>query len=126
MPGLDRRIGPDGDYIDDGAGGYVETPTIQPGLRHQWKTKRKHWTGDPDAGSDRHLYLQGGLDQIAVNGVAEASRRCVQPFIDAGEAIDFRYKAVATDTGRLIEDAELTDVQGNTIQAGDVPPVQEE
>jgi phage gp46-like protein len=124
--GLDRKIGPDGDYIDDGLGGYVETPTIQPAIRHQMKTERRRWVGDPAAGSDRYLYMRGGLTQANVNSVAEATRRALQVFIDAGEATDLQYESVALASGRLVEDIEITDVQGNTIQAGDMPAVQEE
>jgi hypothetical protein len=42
-----------GDYIDDGAGGFVETDTAAPAIRHQLLDVLGEWIGDPDAGRDR-------------------------------------------------------------------------
>jgi len=42
-----------GDYVDDGAGGFVETNSAQPAIRHQLLDDFGEWIGDPDAGRDR-------------------------------------------------------------------------
>ena len=53
MAGSDLLYDEFGDYVDDGAGGFVETNTAQPAIRHQLLDLLGDWIGDPDAGRDR-------------------------------------------------------------------------
>lgn len=52
MPGDDLLIGTDGDFVDDGAGGFEFTPTAQPAIRHQVLDRIGEWLGDPTAGRE--------------------------------------------------------------------------
>jgi len=52
MPGYDIQIGDDGDYIDDGIGGFQLTPTAQPAIRHQLMDILGAWVGNTTAGRD--------------------------------------------------------------------------
>ncbi len=55
MAGTDLQIGDDGDYIDDDQGGFAESKSAQPQIRHQMLDDLGAWIGDPDAGRDRRL-----------------------------------------------------------------------
>jgi len=52
MPGDDLLIGNDGDYVDDGQGGFTLTTTAQPSVRHQLLDRLGDWIGDPEAGRE--------------------------------------------------------------------------
>lgn len=53
MQGSDLLYDDDGDYIDDGAGGFVETDSAQPAIRHQLLDIKGAWPGDHEAGRER-------------------------------------------------------------------------
>lgn len=121
MPGLNRRIDPaTGDYIRDGRGGHETTPTIETGVYHQIRGKRRLWIGDPDAGSDLYLLPRRNLDRGAVVFADDAIRRAVQPFVDAGEATAVETALQAEKTGRLAGAASITDVQAGDIDITDI------
>jgi len=125
MPGLDRVIDPVTlDYVDDGAGGYLETPTIRTGVHHQLNGQLNRWPGDPAAGSERYLIRQGNIDRGALAFAEQTTRAALQPFVDAGEARDVEYSVdVEPSVGRLIETIGITDIQGATIPVADIAGV---
>lgn len=122
MPGLDRRIDPDtGDYIDDGAGGDLDTDTIETAAYHQIKTHRGEYWADPTKGSDLHLVPRMSLDQ-ALEFAPDTIKACLQALVDAGLAKDL-YVEVTTDPNvpyRLIGLSEITDAQKGAIDLSQI------
>ena len=52
MPGFDLLIGDDGDYVDDGEGGFALSLTVQASARHALLDELGAWPGDADAGRE--------------------------------------------------------------------------
>lgn len=64
----------DGDYIDDGAGGFKTTETAQPAVRHQEHDELGEWVGDTTAGRRRNPSLNAG--QLDMEREASSYRDC--------------------------------------------------
>lgn len=127
MPGRDRRIDAlTGDYIKAAGGEYETTTTIEPAVYHQLKTERGRWCGDLSAGSDLYLVRTRGLNRGAVVFAQNAVRLALQPFVEQRLAKDLRVTAEGTETGRLVMETAITDVQGGVpITFTDIAPVGE-
>ena len=92
MAGSDLLYDDAGDYVDDGAGGFVETDTAQPAIRHQLLDLLGEWIGDPEAGRDRR-------------GLAGRSNTIREAEIEA-DSIAVALQEL--ETAGLIEDSEIT------------------
>lgn len=114
MPGLDRRLDPvTRDYIDDGAGGYAETRTIEPAVVHQTLDAYGEDPGDPQAGSRVRALLAGSNGPAQIPEARNAVAVGLQPLISAGLARDVAIR-VERDGARLLIETDITDANAGT------------
>jgi len=93
MPGFDLQIGSDGDYIDDGQGGFVLTETAQPSIRHQLLDRLGEWVGDPNAGRDRRGLQGRNASGAELALEIESMRRALRPLEKEGIIADVNIAA---------------------------------
>lgn len=109
---MDRRLDPvTRDYLDDGAGGYLETPTIETMVLHQTLNQAGGDPTDPQGGSRVHELLAGAAGPGQVPAVRDAIAVALQPLVSAGLAADLRID-VEIANGRILAETHLRDVAG--------------
>ena len=120
MPGTDLTLDPiSHDLVDDGAGDWVETSTIEPQLAHQLLDLKGLWFADQDAGCDAYL-LPRKANSRTFRGLEDAYRSALRPFIAAGLAEDLTFAVTTNAIGRLAWLASLVDVQHGEL---DISPL---
>lgn len=122
MPGLDLQIGNDGDYIDDGVGGFLLTETAQPSIRHQILDRLGEWVGD--IGTGRQLYGIAGRNasQQQLDLEIESIRRALEP-LETDRIIDDVQISASRDVSRFIISVRCRDTQSGGLI--DIPDLQE-
>lgn len=123
MPGLQRKLDVNGDYVADGKGSYVKTSDLSTPMRHQLQGQRNRWVGDFDAGSDLYqLEREGnsvGTPQIA----ADMVRRALKPFMDRGEAANLDIITDRDVGGRFGIQSTIHDLQhGEDVNVTELLP----
>lgn len=121
--GLDRRYDPEvGDYIDDGAGGYEETDTVETAAYLQITIHRDEYVGDHSRGSDIHLLPRENADALTVLAAEDTLRAALQKLVDAGLAKDLEVNVSASEDfpHRLEGGTEITDAQRGRVDLSDV------
>jgi phage gp46-like protein len=114
MAGTDLALDPtDGDFVDDDAGGWVETATIEPQVRHQVLDQVGLWWADVLAGSAVHA-IRRKLNRNTFALYEDAYRDCLRVFVEAGVAEDVHVEIVSTDRNRLDWEASLIDSASGT------------
>lgn len=109
--GFDRVLSADGDYVQDGKGGWKTTNTIAPAVRHQALDERGNWAGDPGAGSDLHTFRRAKDTDATAGRAAEALRASLQVFVDQGRAADLSVEGTRDQRSKRALSASLRDVQ---------------
>jgi phage gp46-like protein len=110
MRGSDRRIDPvTRDYIDDGAGGYLETLSLETAVVHQVLDEYGADPGDELAGSTIHLLPKRSNGVPTRAEARNAAAVALQPLITAGLARNARV-IVEQDGTRLLVETQITDV----------------
>lgn len=126
MLGLDRRIDPvTRDYVDDGAGGYEETTTLETAVIHQVLDEYGRDPGDPLAGSRIHELARGLNGERDRGAARNAVAVALQPLVTAGLARGLRIELEQRGT-RLLLQSSLTDVNagGDVEDLGVVLPLE--
>lgn len=100
MAGSDLMYDENGDYIDDGAGGFLETPTAQPAIRHQLLDNIGEWIGDPDAGRDRRGLKGRNNTQADADAEADSVQIALEVLEDAGMIEDIEILVDRDPQGR--------------------------
>jgi phage gp46-like protein len=121
VPGFDRRIDPvTRDYIDDGAGGYLETQSLETAVIHQALDHYGADPGDPLAGSRYHELAQRTNGDVTRGEARNAIGVALQPLISAGLASNLRLVVEQNGT-RLLLEAGITDANaGGDVEDVDV------
>lgn len=110
MRGSDRRIDPvTRDYVDDGAGGYKETQTLETAVVHQVLDEYGADPGDELAGSTIHLLPRRSNGVLTKAEARNAAAVALQPLITAGFARNLRVVVEQAGT-RLLVETQITDV----------------
>lgn len=109
MRGNDRRIDPvTRDYVDDGAGGYAETQSLETAVVHQVLTEYGSDPGDELAGSTIHELPKRSNGIPTKAEARNAGAVAIQPLITAGFARNLRV-VVEHDGTRLLLETQITD-----------------
>ena len=122
MSGLDRRIDPvTKDWIDDGAGGFEETDTVETAAYLQIRIHRDEYWADAGAGSDIHLVPEMSIT-AALEFAPNTLRAALQALIDDGLATDMVVE-VAVDPAhphRIVGVTEITDAQRGGVDLSQI------
>lgn len=117
----DRAIDPlTGDYIDDGAGGYVYTSGADTAVRHA--VRGRPWWGD-GSGTDVDDLAHLSIDE-AIARFRPALDRALQPLVDAGVLRSFAVE-VSVDPrvrSRRLASVVAYDASGNRLELSDLVP----
>jgi len=84
MPGLALVYDSNGDYVDDGAGGFLETATPQPATHHQLLDTFGAWVGDHAAGRDRQGNKRRASTQREADIETDSILEALRPLQEAG------------------------------------------
>ncbi len=117
MAGEDLLIGTDGDYLDDGVGGFTLTNTVSSMARHALLDRRGEWPGDPEAG--REFFGTAGRNSTEAEALleAEAYRVALMPLEDDGLIADVEIEVERVLPTRFRIDVRMRDTQsGGTIE----------
>jgi len=115
--GLDRVIDPEtGDYVDDGAGGDVDTETIETAAYHQILTHLGEYWAGPEKGSEIHRVPEMSATEALQKAPATLTA-ALQALVDAGFAKDLKVEVVADErvSGRIVGATSITDVQKGRV-----------
>ena len=101
MGGSDLLYSDAGDYVDDGAGGFVETDSAQPAIRHQLLDLLGEWIGDADAGRDRRGVKGRSNTEREAQIEADTIRLALDVLEQAGLIDDITVEYDRDATGRF-------------------------
>ncbi len=117
MAGFDLLIGNDGDYEDDGAGGFTLTQTVQAAARHALLDLRDQWVGDPDAGREQLGIAGRNASEAQAQLEAESYRIALEPLEDASLIADVEITVERVLPTRFQVNVRMRDTQsGGTIE----------
>lgn len=91
--------GPDGDYVDDGQGGFVETDTAQPACRHQVLDIFGAWVGDETSGRRQQLARANTEREAEIE--ADSLRDCLEVLAVDGLIDDIEVTFQRDRAGRV-------------------------
>jgi phage gp46-like protein len=114
MAGTDLAYDHDGDFVDDGAGGWVETDSIAPAVRHQALDKRGLWWADRNAGNAAWSLPKKATRRIMALH-EDAWREALQVFVDAQLATDLDIAVTNDQLGRFALEGSLVDTQAGEL-----------
>jgi hypothetical protein len=116
MPGTDLVIDPiTRDLVDDGAGDWRETSTLQPQIHHQILDHKGLWFADVNAGCEAYK-IPRKANRPTFTRLQDAYRSCLRIFVDAGQAEDLEIEITTDQRGRLAWEGSLVDVQHGELQ----------
>lgn len=122
MPGRDRKLGPDGDYLPDGKGSYQTTTDLSTAVRHQLQGERNRWVGDPDAGSLLYTLERARNSAATSQKAQDIVKQAMQPFLDLGLATKLETIVDRDVGGRFGLSSTLHDLQHGEIDISDLLP----
>lgn len=122
MPGFDLQIGNDGDYIDDGSGGFLLTETAQPSIRHQILDRLGDWVGDAGAGRQRYGIAGRNASQQQLDLEIESIRRALEP-LEVDQLIDDVQVVATREVSRFVISVRCRDTQSGGLI--DIPDLEE-
>lgn len=117
MPGEDLLIDKDGDYIDDGVGGFTLTDTVASSARHAMLDRFGEWPADPEAG--REILGIAGRNSTEAEAELEAESYVValKPLEDDALIDDVEIDVVRVLPTRFQVNVRMRDTQtGGTIE----------
>lgn len=111
MPGTDLAIDPvTRDFVDDGAGDWLDDATIAPQVRHQVLDKLGLWWADRFAGCAAYA-IPAKANRRTFLLYEDAYRDALSVFIESGLAEDLSIEVFEDRPGRLDYEASIVDVQ---------------
>ncbi len=108
MPGTDLALDENGDFVDDGAGDWVETASLEPLARYALLDNRGLFFADPDAGSDIYL-IPRKANAATLLRFEDAWRTALNVFIATGLAEDLVIDTDEDQIGRFVTTGSMTD-----------------
>lgn len=87
------------DYIDDGAGGWLESENSRAAVLCQLECRYGEWPGDPDSGSRIGAMMESG-DPVEPEALRDEALRCLQALVDAAIISDLVVELDQDQAGR--------------------------
>lgn len=108
MPGTDLSLDIDGDFVDDGEGGWLETENLEPLVRYQVLDHQGLFFADPDAGSELYA-IPRKADLSTMLRIEDAYRTALGVFVSLGLGEDLFVEVSEDQRGRFAIAGSLTD-----------------
>lgn len=110
MSPLDIMLDANGDWIDDGAGGWQTTPTAATACRHQLLDRRGEWVGDPTAGRTSKGIPGRNSTQAELESEADSVREALAVLVREGLIADVEIVVARDTAGRWAMEAHCRDL----------------
>lgn len=117
MPGFDLLIGDDGDYVDDGDGGFELTLTVQPSARHALLDLFGEWPADAAAGREQLGIAGRNSTEAQAVLEAESYERALDPLLDDALIADVDITVERVLPTRFQVDVRMRDTQTGGVIA---------